>query len=153
MTEWTSRSAPARSAKLFDPDADALFIVPERVGQDLVFPSFKGNLYRVSDSGKAPKLVEKFSVVEGIDGDLARVLIGPDEEEWFFPVATLPEGVVVGNAVAFVDEGGRYVADGYVGSRQTEDSIEQRLSRSINRRRTAQVDRDDLRRAIDDSAG
>lgn len=64
-------SAPARSAKLFDPDADALFIVPERVGQDLVFPSFKGNLYRVSDSGKAPKLVEKFSVVEGIDGDWA----------------------------------------------------------------------------------
>lgn len=45
--------------------------MPERVGQDLVFPSFKGNLYRVSDSGKAPKLVEKFSVVEGIDGDWA----------------------------------------------------------------------------------
>ncbi|HTO19764.1 MAG TPA: amine dehydrogenase large subunit [Pseudomonas sp.] len=64
-------SAPARSAKIFDPDADALFIVPERVGKDLVFPSFKGNLYRVADSGKAPKLVEKISVVDGIDGDWA----------------------------------------------------------------------------------
>lgn len=64
-------SAPLRSAKIFDPDEDALFIVPERVGKDLVFPSFKGNLYRIADGGKVPKLVEKFSLVEGIDGDWA----------------------------------------------------------------------------------
>jgi hypothetical protein len=90
-------------------------------------------------------------VVDGIDGDLARVLIGPDEAEWFFPLATLPEGVVVGNVVAFVDDGGRYVADGFVGTRQTENSIEERLSRSINRRRTAEMSRADLQRAIDDA--
>lgn len=64
-------SAPLRSEKVFDPDEDALFVVPERIGKDLVFPSFKGNLYRISDSGKAPKLVDKFSVVEGIEGDWA----------------------------------------------------------------------------------
>lgn len=89
--------------------------------------------------------------VEGIDGDLARVLIGPDEDEWFFPLATLPEGVVVGNVVAFTEDDGRFVADGYVGTRQTENSIEERLSRSINRRRTAEMSRTDLQRAIDDA--
>ncbi len=64
-------SAPLRSAKVFDPDEDALFIVPKRVGKDLLFPSFKGNLYRIADSGKQPKLVEKYEVVKGIDGDWA----------------------------------------------------------------------------------
>ena len=64
-------SAPLRSAKVFDPDQDALFIVPKRAGKDLLFPSFKGNLYRISDSGKAPKLVEKYEVVKGIEGDWA----------------------------------------------------------------------------------
>lgn len=64
-------SAPLRSAKLFDPDQDALFIVPKRVGKDLLFPSFKGNLYRIADSGKAPRLVEKYEVTKGIEGDWA----------------------------------------------------------------------------------
>lgn len=64
-------SAPLRSEKIFDPDADALFIVPERVGHDLLFPSFKGNLYRIADGGKAPKLVEKYEVTKGIEGDWA----------------------------------------------------------------------------------
>jgi hypothetical protein len=90
-------------------------------------------------------------VVEGIEGDLARVLIGPAEQEWFFPVDTLPEGVVVGNVVAFVEQGGRYVADGYIGTRQTEDSIEQRLARGINRRRTQELRKGDLRAALDDT--
>ncbi|WP_172962382.1 amine dehydrogenase large subunit [Hydrocarboniclastica marina] len=63
-------SAPVRSKKLFDPDEDALFIMPERVGKDLVFPSFKGNLYRISDAG-TPRLVDKFSLTEGIEGDWA----------------------------------------------------------------------------------
>lgn len=64
-------SAPLRSAKLFDPDQDALYIMPKRAGKDLLFPSFKGNLYRIADSGKAPKLVEKYEVVKGIEGDWA----------------------------------------------------------------------------------
>lgn len=65
-------SAPVRSAKLFDPDQDALFIVPERAGKELLFTSFKGNLYRIADDEKKPaKLVDKFSIVEGVKGDWA----------------------------------------------------------------------------------
>jgi len=86
-------------------------------------------------------------VIDSIDADLARVLIGPGEDEWFFPLATLPEGVVEGNVVAFVEAEGRYVAEGFVGTRQTENSIEQRLARGINRRRTTEMGRADLRAA------
>ena len=65
-------SAPLRSAKVFDPDQDALYIVPKRVGKELLFTSFKGNLYRIADSGKgAAKLVEKYEVTKGIEGDWA----------------------------------------------------------------------------------
>src|SRR4051794_27983363 len=90
---------------------------------------------------------EVTGVVAGIDDDLARVLIGPAEEEWFFPVATLPAGTVEGNALSFESTDGRYVATGFVGSRQTENSIEERLSRGINRRRTTEMRLSDLRAA------
>ena len=63
--------APQRSAKLFDPDADALYVMPERVGKDLLFPSFKGNLYRIDDSGKAATLKEIYKVSEGVEGNWA----------------------------------------------------------------------------------
>ena len=86
-------------------------------------------------------------VIDSIEADLARVLIGPGEEEWFFPLSTLPEGVVEGNVVAFVEAEGRYVAEGFVGTRQTENSIEQRLSRGINKRRTTEMRLSDLRAA------
>lgn len=88
-------------------------------------------------------------VVERIDDDLARVLVGPTEDEWFFPIATLPDGTVEGNVIAFHEVDGRLVADGFVGSRQTENSIEERLSRGINRRRTAEMSRADLKAAIE----
>jgi hypothetical protein len=99
----------------------------------------------VDDTGSEPVS----GVVDSIDDDLARVLIGPGEEEWFFPIATLPDGVVEGNVLELHEADGRYVADGFVGTRQTENSIEERLSRGINRRRTAEMRRSDLRAAID----
>ncbi|MBD9375437.1 amine dehydrogenase [Rhizobium sp. ARZ01] len=61
-------SEPARSAKIFDADADPLFTAAERVGDDLIFSSYNGNLYRISDKNAAPKLVEKFSYTEGTEG-------------------------------------------------------------------------------------
>lgn len=86
-------------------------------------------------------------VIDSIDADLARVLIGPGEDEWFFPLAMLPGGVVEGNVVAFVESEGRYVAEGFAGTRQTENSIEERLSRGINKRRTTEMRLSDLRAA------
>ncbi|KQT64048.1 MULTISPECIES: amine dehydrogenase large subunit [unclassified Aureimonas] len=61
-------SPPQKSAPIFDAAKDALFIQAERVGADLLFTSFNGNLYRVSDAGEAPKLVDKFSYVESVEG-------------------------------------------------------------------------------------
>jgi hypothetical protein len=92
-------------------------------------------------------------VVDSIDDDLARVLIGTAEEEWFFPVATLPDGVVEGDVVGFVESEGRYVADGFVGPRQTGNSIESRMARGINKRRTTEIRRSELKAAIDDAKG
>lgn len=60
-----------RSEKIFDVDADPLFIHAERVGKDLLFTSYNGNLYRVSDAGEAPKLKDKFSFTKGIEGNWA----------------------------------------------------------------------------------
>lgn len=86
-------------------------------------------------------------VVDSVEQDLARVLIGPAEEEWFFPLTTLPEGAGEGDVVGFVEVDGRYVADGFAGPRQSENSIESRLSRGINKRRTTEMNRSDLRAA------
>ena len=62
---------PVASAVIFDPDADALFSNGVRVGEDIVYASFKGNLYVVSDAGDAPVLKEKIALTEGIPGDWA----------------------------------------------------------------------------------
>lgn len=64
-------SEPASSEKIFDVDDDALFSNPTRVGANLVFVSFTGNLYVVDDSGEAPVLVDKFSITEGTLGGWA----------------------------------------------------------------------------------
>ncbi|KQT42049.1 hypothetical protein ASG43_17390 [Aureimonas sp. Leaf454] len=62
-------SAPKKSEKIFDADKNALFIPARRVGDDLVFTSFNGDLYRVSDEDETPKLVDRFSFVEGVPGE------------------------------------------------------------------------------------
>ena len=92
-------------------------------------------------------------VVDSIEQDLARVLIGKAEEEWFFPVSTLPEGVVEGDVVGFVESEGRFVADGFVGPRQTGNSTESRMARGINKRRTTEIRRSELRSAVDEAKG
>ena len=92
-------------------------------------------------------------VVDSIEHDLARVLIGPAEDEWFFPLATLPDGVEVGNLIALTEVDGRFTADGFAGPQDTDNSIESRMARGINRRRTTEMQRSDLRAAMDKADG
>jgi methylamine dehydrogenase heavy chain len=61
-------SAPATSEKIFDADSDPLFVQAERVGDNLVFVSFTGNVYTLADAGEKVTLVDKHSFVEGVDG-------------------------------------------------------------------------------------
>jgi len=61
----------AYSDKIFDVEKDPLFIHSQRVKGDLFFLSYKGVLYRVSDKGGKAKLVETFSIVDGVPGDWA----------------------------------------------------------------------------------
>lgn len=64
-------SKPNKSAKIFDADSDPLFIHAQRAEKDLLFTSFNGNLYRIADKKDAPKLVDKFSYTQGIEGGWA----------------------------------------------------------------------------------
>jgi methylamine dehydrogenase heavy chain len=57
----------SQSKKIFDVDKDPIFVPTARVGTDFVFVSFHGNVYRVSDSGPAIKLVDRYSVTDGVD--------------------------------------------------------------------------------------
>ena len=77
-------------------------------------------------------------VVASIDQDLARVLIGDAESEWFFPMQTLPAGVKVGSDLLFTEHDGRYSVLGFARSagHTAERSIEDRLRRPISQRRT-----------------
>jgi methylamine dehydrogenase heavy chain len=61
----------AQSKKIFDADKDPIFMPSARVGADLVFISYQGNIYRVCDSGPAVKLTDSYSVTAGVDGGWA----------------------------------------------------------------------------------
>jgi methylamine dehydrogenase heavy chain len=61
-----------QSAKIFDPDKDPLFLQSARVaGGELVFLSYNGNLYRLSDEATAVTLLGTRSIVEGTSGGWA----------------------------------------------------------------------------------
>lgn len=64
-------STPLRSEKFFDTDSDPVYVHAERVGDDLLFTSFNGNVYRLSDAGPTLKLKDKFSVSAGVPGEWA----------------------------------------------------------------------------------
>ncbi len=63
--------APEKSEKIFDADTDPLYVVGERAGDKLIFMSFNGNVYTISDKDGAAKLVDKFSITEGVEGGWA----------------------------------------------------------------------------------
>lgn len=56
------------SEKIFDVDDDALFVHSETVGTQTVFVSFTGNVYVMDLEAETPALVEKFSIVDGVEG-------------------------------------------------------------------------------------
>ena len=58
----------ARSAGFFDADADPLFPKAVRDGDMLYFASFLGSIYQVDISGATAKLVDKYSIVSGVEG-------------------------------------------------------------------------------------
>jgi methylamine dehydrogenase heavy chain len=66
-----SEATAQLSDKIFDVDADPLFVDAERDGDNLMFVSFSGNIYQVSVAGSAAKLTRKFSFTEGIEGKWA----------------------------------------------------------------------------------
>jgi methylamine dehydrogenase heavy chain len=57
------------SEKIFDVDADPIFIDATQDGDVLQFVSFNGNVYFVSIAEKTAKLVQRFSFVQGTEGD------------------------------------------------------------------------------------
>ncbi|WP_081193837.1 amine dehydrogenase large subunit [Halomonas sp. BC1] len=63
--------SPQHSEQIFDAVSDPLFIVGKRADDELVFVSFFGNVYRLSDSGDAVSLTNTFSITDGVDGDWA----------------------------------------------------------------------------------
>nr|WP_321509851.1 amine dehydrogenase large subunit [uncultured Celeribacter sp.] len=64
-------SDPAKSEKIFDVDSDALFTNGVRVGEQLVYVSYNGNLYFVDDSGDVPVLSETVALTDGVLGNWA----------------------------------------------------------------------------------
>jgi methylamine dehydrogenase heavy chain len=59
---------PVKSEKIFDADTDPLFIHAVRAEKDLIFTSFNGNLYRISDDVESARLIDKFAYSAGVDG-------------------------------------------------------------------------------------
>lgn len=58
------------SPALFDMDANPVFVHAERIGGDLVFLTFNGDLISVSTDGE-PAIVDSFSITEGVEGGWA----------------------------------------------------------------------------------
>lgn len=86
--------------------------------------------------------------VDRIDDGMARVFIGDHEEEWFFPLGTLPDGANAGSEVHFSLEDGRYVALSLASVGESERSITDRLNRPMNVRRTGEMRRVELQAAL-----
>ncbi|MBI2704479.1 MAG: hypothetical protein HYX32_04210 [Actinobacteria bacterium] len=86
--------------------------------------------------------------IEGVDAnDVARVLLGNEQEEWFIPTDMLPVGAGVGDRVRFTKQDGRLVVIGMAAGVPEERSIEDRLSRPISAKRTSEFEMSELRAA------
>lgn len=59
------------SEKIFDVDADALFVPAQRIDGMLAFMSFNGNVYILDDSTGTITLSETFSITQGTEGGWA----------------------------------------------------------------------------------
>ena len=63
--------AQARSKPLFNVEKDPLFAQSQRVHGDLVFVSYSGVFYRISDKGDTAQLVDTYAFTKDIPGDWA----------------------------------------------------------------------------------
>lgn len=57
-----------RSEEIFNADSDPLFTISGRDGDVLYFVSFHGTVHEVDVSGTAAKLLERYSLVDGVEG-------------------------------------------------------------------------------------
>ncbi|KWR91434.1 amine dehydrogenase [Cupriavidus sp. IDO] len=56
-----------RSARMFDPQADPVFLHAERIGNTLYFLSFNGNVYTADLSGETPGFGKPWPIVDAAD--------------------------------------------------------------------------------------
>lgn len=61
--------ASKKSAPIFDPEADPIYLSFDRAGSDLLFISYKGVVHRLSDSDGVIKTVATTPIAEGVAGD------------------------------------------------------------------------------------
>jgi len=72
MNEAGTEIVSQNTAPVFDVDADPLFVhAQRRAGEELVFVSFGGDVYRLSDAGDTPAVVEVFSITDPVDDPFA----------------------------------------------------------------------------------
>lgn len=84
-----------KSEKIFDTDDDALFITAQRDGNQLMFTSFKGNMYVLDDKADSVKLTEKFNYTQNIEGEWlpgGYEVIGYNQPNKLMFVTMHPEG-------------------------------------------------------------
>ncbi len=72
-------------------------------------------------------------VVVALDDDVATVELGEQAEEWIFPRSMLPADVDLDSVLTFDGSGAAEVID----HRPAAPSVEDRLTRALNRRRLA----------------
>jgi methylamine dehydrogenase heavy chain len=65
LDEKGAAISQVRSKKFFDPDADALFIHGEKVGDSYYFISFNGVLHQVNLDGETPVVIGNWSLATG----------------------------------------------------------------------------------------
>jgi methylamine dehydrogenase heavy chain len=58
-----------KSDKIFDPDADPIYLASDRAKGDLLFVSYHGNVYRLSDRDGVIKTISVTPVAEGVEGN------------------------------------------------------------------------------------
>ena len=72
------------------------------------------------------------AIVVDMDDMVATVEMGPKHEEWVFPLSMLPADVQIDSTLVFEGEGAHAEV---IDHRPPAPSVEDRLSRSLNRRR------------------
>jgi hypothetical protein len=82
--------------------------------------------------GPSPEVTEVCGVIVDLDDLVATVEMGAESEEWVFPRSMLPVDIQVDSVLTFEGVGS---AATVVAHRHPGPTVEDRLSRSLNRRR------------------